>query len=301
MPGLRQSLLAALTRRYPLYSGGIRLANHSVIRRLAGASNELVWSRVNGGEVLACLDDLVGRTAFYTGDLDRKISWVCARIVKPGDTVLDIGANIGIVSLWLSRLVGDQGRVHAFEPNPELCELLEKTIHRNHALNIHSHPVALGAESGQMQLRLRAGNTGSGSLIRNHNLPGHQTFSVPVQTLDSIIAREGITAIRLIKIDVEGFEAEVLQGGLHVLESIRPQAILFESNEQDAGRPGAQPVFKILKETGYGFFAIPKCRFRMYLERFDPDKASNAAITDFLAVQRNDCFEEIAAAVGARG
>jgi hypothetical protein len=152
-----------------------------------------------------------------------------------------------------------------------------------------------------MQLCLRAGNTGSGSLIRNHNLPGHQTFSVPVQTLDSIIAREGITAIRLIKIDVEGFEAEVLQGGLHVLESIRPQAILFESNEQDAGRPGAQPVFKILKETGYGFFAIPKCRFRMYLERFDPDKASNAAITDFLAVQRNHCFEEIATAVGARG
>ena len=152
-----------------------------------------------------------------------------------------------------------------------------------------------------MQLRLRAGNTGSGSLIRNHNLPGHQTFLVPVQTLDSVVAKEAITAIRFIKIDVEGFEAEVLQGGLHVLESLRPQAILFESNEQDAGRPGAQPVFKILKETGYGFFAIPKCRFRMYLERFDPDKASNAAITDFLAVQRNDYFEEIAAAVGARG
>src|ERR1035441_10388403 len=134
MPGLRQSLLAALTRRYPLYSGGIRLANHSVIRRIGGTSNELVWSRVNGGEVLGRLDDLVGRTAFYTGDLDRKISWVCARIVKPRDTVLDIGANIGIVSLWLSKLVGEKGRVHAFEPNPELCKLLEQTIHRNHAV-----------------------------------------------------------------------------------------------------------------------------------------------------------------------
>ena len=98
VPGTRQILLAALTRRYPLYSGGIRFANHALVRRLGGTSDELVWARVKGGEVLAGLNDLVGRTAFYTGDLDRKISWVCGRIARPGDTVLDIGANIGIVT-----------------------------------------------------------------------------------------------------------------------------------------------------------------------------------------------------------
>ncbi len=290
-----------MTRRYPLYSGGIRLANHPLIRRLGGTSDEFVWSRVKGGEVLTCLNDLVGRTAFYTGDLDRKISWVCGRIVRSGDTVLDIGANIGIVSLRLAQLVGEKGKVHAFEPNPELYKILEKTIQRNHALNLHPHPIALGARMAEMELRIRGGNSGSGSLILNDSITDCKSVFVPVRTLDSIVASEKTEAIRLIKIDVEGFEAEVFRGGSHVLKSIRPQAILFEFIEKWEGRLGDQPVFEILKAAGYGFFAIPKCRFRMHLERCDPENTNDHAITDFLAVQKNHYFGEIAAAVRARG
>jgi len=215
--------------------------------------------------------------------------------------VLDIGANIGIVSLWLSKLVGEKGRVHAFEPNPELYASLEKTIYRNHAINIHPHPVALGAKEEQRELRILGGNMGSGSLILNDSLTGCKVFSVPVRTLDSMVAQEELEAIRLIKIDVEGFEAEVLQGGSHLLKSIRPQVVLFESVEKWEGRLSDQPVFRILREAGYGFFAIPKCRFRMYLERCNVDGMSNHAITDFMAVQMDDYFEEIAAAVNARG
>jgi FkbM family methyltransferase len=300
VPGTRQILLAALTRRYPLYSGGIRFANHALVRRLGGTSDELVWARVKGGEVLAGLNDLVGRTAFYTGDLDRKISWVCARIARPGDTVLDIGANIGIVTLWLSKLVGRTGRVYAFEPNPELYEVLEQTIQRNQALNIRAYPIALGAKTEQMKLRIRGGNTGSGSLVMNNDLAGCKVFSVPVRTLDAVVAEERIEAIRLIKIDVEGFEAEVFRGALQVLRRIRPQAVLFEFINKGRGRLSDQAVFQRLQESGYGFFAIPKCRFRMYLERCNPEGVNDPAITDFLAVQRNDCFEEIARAVKAR-
>ncbi|MCX6926239.1 MAG: FkbM family methyltransferase, partial [Verrucomicrobia bacterium] len=237
----------------------------------------------------------------YTGDLDSKISWVCARVVKPGDTVLDIGANIGIVSVWLSKLVGKKGSVHAFEPNPEIYATLEKTIQRNQATNIHAHPVALGAKAEQKELRILGGNAGSGSLILNDNQADCKVFSVPVRTLDSIVAQEKLEAIRLIKIDVEGFEAEVLRGGLQVLKSIRPQVVLFESVDQWEGRLRDQPVFRLLHDAGYGFFAIPKCRFRMYLERCSVDDVSNPAITDFMAVHLDRDFEEIAAAVRARG
>ena len=251
--------------------------------------------------MLARLDDLVGRTAFYTGDLDPKISWVCARIVKPGDTVVDIGANIGIVSLWLSKLVGPTGRVHAFEPNPELCEVLSQAIRRNQASNIRPHAVALGARTEQMDLRIRSGNTGSGSLVQRDGLRDYKVFSVPVRTLDSVVAEERIESIRLIKIDVEGFEAEVFQGGLRTLQTTRPQAILFEFVERWEGRLSDQPVFQILQGAGYGFFSIPKCQFRMYVERCDPESENRPGMTDYLAVRKDQGFEQIAAAVKARG
>ena len=81
MPSLRQSLVASLSRRYPLYSGCGLIANSAALRRLAGESHESVWSKVPGGEVLASLDDYVGRSAFYVGELDRKITWICRQVV----------------------------------------------------------------------------------------------------------------------------------------------------------------------------------------------------------------------------
>ena len=110
MPSLRQSLLATLLRRYPLYSGAGTLANSKLVATLAGTSHESVWCPTSGGDVLAPLHDYVGRAAYYCGDLDPKISWVCKKLVNPGDTVCDIGANIGIVTLLLSRLVGNAGK-----------------------------------------------------------------------------------------------------------------------------------------------------------------------------------------------
>ena len=299
MPTISQSLFALLARRYPLYSGGIRFANHPLVRKLGRTGEDLVWANVKGGKVLCNLNDLVGRTAFYTGDLDRKISWICAKIVRPGDTVLDIGANVGIVSLWLSKLVGDRGKVHAFEPNPELQRLFHQTLQRNRVANITLHPVALGTAAGQLELRILADNSGSGSLVQNYNGEDCRTTTVQVETLDSIMAKEEIKAIRFVKIDVEGFEAEVFRGGSHLLESIRPQAILFESVDEHNGQLSNRPVFKILQAAGYGFFAIPKCRFRMHLKGVDTNRADDQGITDFLAVQKNADFEQIAAEVKA--
>jgi len=300
MPTISQSLVAVFTRRYPLYSGGIRFTSHPLIRKLGDDSEDLVWANVKGGHVLCNLNDLVGRTAFYTGDLDRKVSWICEKIVRPGDTVLDIGANVGIVSLWLSKLVGQHGKVHAFEPNPALQKLLTQTLQRNGISNVSLHPVALGTTSGQMELRILPGNTGSGSLVLEYDQTNCQTTTVRVATLDSIVEKEGIKTVRLIKIDVEGFEAQVLQGGERLLQSVRPQAILFEVVDHSGKPLSERPVFQILQAAGYGFFAIPKCRFRMHVTRVDPNLSDDQGLTDFLAVQKNADFEPIATAVNAR-
>ncbi|HEY9601561.1 MAG TPA: FkbM family methyltransferase [Allocoleopsis sp.] len=294
MPTIRQSLVANLTRLYPLYSGCGTFANKPFIQKLAGTNNESVWSQVPGGEILVPLNDYVGRAAFYVGDLDRKITWICAQIVRPGDTVLDIGANIGMVTLWLSTLVGKSGKVHAFEPNPKLQKMLEETLNHNQVSNVCLHPVALGAEQGSLELRIPRVNAGAASLIRNGDLIDCDVVEVPVRTLSEIVEEEGIKSIRLIKIDVEGFEAEVLKGGQDVLGTIRPEAILFELNERLEGAVRDQPVIKILSDFGYGFFSIPRCLFRMHLEYFDPNTSNALTGNDFLAVPKGKFYEDIA-------
>ncbi len=299
MPTIRQSLVASLTRFYPFYSGCAGVANNSIVRKLAGASSERVWSVVPGGEVLACLNDYNGRVAFYIGDRDRKLTWICAQIVKPGDTVLDIGANIGVVTVWLSKLVGKNGKVHTFEPNPELQNVLEKTLVRNDMSNTRLHRVALGAVSDSLELRIPQGHPGMASLVRNRDMSNCDVVEVPVRPLSKIVDEEGIKSIGLIKIDVEGFEAEVFKGGGEkVLRSIRPEAIIFELNEKLDGLVRDQPVIKILRDFGYKFFSIPKCFVRMHLEYFDPDSSNQLVGHDFLAVPE-ESYEKIAKLVNA--
>ena len=103
---MRAEAIAKVTRLYPFLSGCGSLANHRLIDRLAGKPKREAWAEVEGGRLLVSLDDYVGRSAFYVGDLDRKVSAVVDRFVRPGDTVLDIGANIGLVSLRVAKRVG---------------------------------------------------------------------------------------------------------------------------------------------------------------------------------------------------
>src|SRR4029078_8012850 len=206
MPSLRQSLLATVLRRYPLYSGAGTLANSKLVTTLAGTSHESVWCPTRGGDGLAPLHDYVGRAAYYCGDLDPKITWVCKKLVNPGDTVFDIGANIGIVTLLLSRLVGTAGKVFAFEPNPTCYEPLLSAIARNRMTNVDVQPVALGSLTEERDLAIPADNAGAASLRETKGRASGKTTRVSVRTLDEFVNERGISKIRFIKIDVEGFE-----------------------------------------------------------------------------------------------
>jgi FkbM family methyltransferase len=296
MPTVRQQLIASFTRRYPFYSGCASFANTSLLHRLAGASGGRTWSQVPGGEVLASLTDYVGRAAFYTGDLDRKITWICRKIVEPGDTVLDIGANIGIVTLCLSNLVGPAGKVFAFEPNPELQQLLQQTFSHNHCENVRLLKCALGSETTELELRVPNDNAGAATLVNDRALSDCTVSRVPVRRLSDVIAEEGITSIRLIKIDVEGFEAQVFEGGREVLSRIRPQAILLEVNDRVVRN---EPAVMILRELGYGFFCVPRCLLTMRLLRFDADSVEQLPGFDLLAVPKGETYERIARLVNA--
>jgi FkbM family methyltransferase len=290
MPAFQwSSILASLTRMYPFFSGRGLLANHRLMRVLLPASSEnFVWTKSPGGEVQVSLKDHVGRSVFLFGDLDPKITWILKRLLKPGDRVLDIGANIGLLSLWMSKLVGPRGIVHAFEPNPVLCGILQSTLARNRSKNIKLHPIALGGSEGRMELHVPTGNFGAASLVRKAAC-SEQIHTVPVVRLDEIMFRESETRIALIKLDVEGFELEVLKGARRVLQEVRPSAILFESNEP-SNRDEMPPVMRLLHECGYEFLAIPRCLIRMRTKLVNFGQPNTIIGHDFVAAPRGEAF-----------
>src|SRR5947209_12853453 len=102
MPTTRQWLTSRLMHWYPFLSGCGTAANSRAVRLAAGTGGGEAWARLRGGpELLVPLDDYVGRAAYYVGDLDGKVSEVIRRVVRPGDTALDVGANLGVVALPL--------------------------------------------------------------------------------------------------------------------------------------------------------------------------------------------------------
>lgn len=300
----RQSLVASVTRRYPLYSGCGSLANHQVVQRAAGPGNGTGWCKVHGGHwVAAPLGDFGGRAAFYSGELDRKITWVCSRLVRPGDTVVDIGANLGLVTFALAAQVGPAGRVHAFEPNPEMCGLIERGIARNRLRNVQLHRTALGAEAGELTLSVPSGHAGSASLVEDRQSADSCRIRVPVQTLTGAMEEREAEPVRLVKIDVEGFEPQVLEGARGFFARTPPDAVLFELWDNGGGNLGEHPTLQTLSEHGYGFFSIPKRLFRMRLHRLPLDRQVPARQVghDFLAARLGRTYEDVSRLVRAGG
>jgi FkbM family methyltransferase len=288
MPTLRQRITSSVTRRYPFLSGCGTFANSRLVGLLAGDRHGLAWSRLkSGAEILVPLDDYIGRAAYFVGDLDRKISEVIKRIVRPGDRVLDIGANLGLITLTMAKLVGQNGRVDSFEPNPSIHGLLSRSIERNNLKNIRLHTCALGVEDGgTLTLTFPGHNAGMGTLSRTHSDEGWSGVQVPVRTLSSLAAEFDFGGVRLMKIDVEGFEMEVLRGALPWLSASPPEAIVFESNEtRNEGE--SDPVLSLLAERGYAFYSIPKELYSLRLAPYRLGDDRVAASHDMLALRKD--------------
>jgi FkbM family methyltransferase len=270
MPTLRQRVVSSVLRTYPFYSGCGKIANHPWVAALAGASKEEAWARVPGGQVLAPLDDLMGRAAYYAGEHDRKITWICRKLIRRGDTVLDIGANIGMVTVHMAKLVGGDGVVHAFEPNPRVVGLLRRALERNCLPQVKLHEFGLGPAESTLELRVPRSDTGEGSFVRNRETNDCLSVQVRVRKLDDVAKEQDIRRVSLLKIDVEGFEESVFRGAQLFLERVRPEAILFEVIESISGPVSDAPVFRILLDLGYTFLSIPRTMVVMRLQPFDP-------------------------------
>ena len=247
--------LSCITRHYPLYSGCGTLANSKMFPSLGGG-RAIVIARLRCGlELFAPADDFIGRSVYFFGNLNPKLTWLFKRVLRAGDTVLDIGANLGLMSLHAHNFVKGTGRVIAIEPQPRLVGLLRASLARNQIENIEVHETALGEKNSKMVLSVPGINRGSASLVRTLD-DVDETFLVKVRRTSDLLNEIHAGHCRLVKIDVEGFEAEVVAGAMDYWRECPPDVIVFEFNSNEEFTKST--VFRLLASLDYRFFAMPK-------------------------------------------
>ncbi len=182
------------------------------------------------------VNSVTGLSPWYSG-AERPHQRAFKQIVWPGDVVIDVGANWGLHSLYLSRLVGPQGTVMAVEPFPLALSELKWHLEVNHCLNVRVISSALSDKEGT-SLFVSGASASTGKLvsveIEHSPLIEKETFSVLTQSLDSLLKELQVNSLKLVKIDVEGAESKVLLGAQETIQRFQPYFVIdLHNTEQD--------------------------------------------------------------------
>ncbi len=180
------------------------------------------------------------------------------RVLKSGNIVVDIGANIGYMTLFCSKYVGSQGKIYALEPEQRNYRALQDNIQINSITNVIPLQLAATAEETTLKLYLASDNHGAHSTIFNESRLTTTFEEIQGKPLDSIALAENITTIDLVKIDVEGAEYEVIQGMDTILKHQRPILVIELNHELQHGRGLTVEEFKssMAERWNYRAFSI---------------------------------------------
>ncbi len=181
----------------------------------------------------------------WLGTYESDKQELVARLVTPGMTVWDVGANAGFYTLAFSRLTGALGRVYAFEPLPENAYNLLTHLRLNDIRNVTLVEAAVGAAEGTVGFAVAASNS------MGRVSAGTSDLVVPCLTLDSFVEQHPDSAPDLLKIDIEGGESALLEGGARFLSRNTPPIVLSLHGADQQQRCG-----ELLNSFGYAAFGL---------------------------------------------
>ena len=188
--------------------------------------------------------------------------WFITAFLRRGETVVDVGANIGLHTLHAARRVGHSGRVYAFEPCPVPFDYLSKSIQLNRMWHVTCVRAALSNAAGTATLNVpdKAGLDAFSSLAHEVSpSPDAHRIEVPTLTLDQYSVEQDLVGkVVLMKLDVEGWEEHVLAGGREMLGRPDAPTLLVEFTDNCAQNAGSscQALYRALEELGYHLFRI---------------------------------------------
>lgn len=186
---------------------------------------------------------------YMTGEYEPETQAVISQLAPLGATVIDIGANIGLLSLWAAKCVGPAGRVISVEPSQWACARIRRNAELSGIENMEVITAAASDRSCEADLDVING-------YRIDDIDTRKVERVRHVTVDEIVAERNITDIALMKVDTDGFKIVVLRGAEKTLATMRP-AIVFEYGPDHLRRhSGAEPseLISLLRRHGYEIF-----------------------------------------------
>jgi FkbM family methyltransferase len=190
-----------------------------------------------------------------------------ARYLHPGDCMIDVGANIGTLTLTAAARVGPTGAVYAFEPHPRTFGYLQENIALNGCTNVRALNFALGDRQGAVQFSdIRSDD-------QNSIITSGKGITVPIHPLDDLEIAQPL--IHLLKIDTEGYEKFVFQGARRLLT--RTLTAYFESWDTSFAKYGyhSADLFDWLESTGFRIFRVCENRLTPIPKDYSSDNVEN--------------------------
>ena len=202
------------------------------------------------------LGDYVIRYAFSEGYVGEPEVQLSRSLIRPGDTVVDVGAHIGLWVMGAARRAGRAANVHALEPVARNFDKLRQNLKRNGLDFVQCHRRACSAAEGETTIFSSTnGNSGMASLAESEGVDLPER--VAVTTLDRFCAEASLPRVDFMKVDVEGAELDVFRGAARLLSSDDAPAVLFEVGDSMAARFGSssERVKRLLCDHGYELFS----------------------------------------------
>jgi FkbM family methyltransferase len=203
----------------------------------------------------------------FANSFERKERAILSKIIQDGDCVIDVGANVGFFTCLFATSVGSAGKVIALDPTPSVYASLRRNVQRNKLdSTVECHNVALSAKEGRAIMTCfpdgsEVYNSLGAHVPVDHKVLAEGQLEVSVTTLDAILGNiigEDESKVVFVKIDVEGFEQQVITGGVRTLAQARNCALMVELYEPAAKQCGSttRETIGLLEKCGYAPFCL---------------------------------------------
>lgn len=209
-----------------------------------------------GLEISVDLADTIGWSVYTRAIYETAVTEALWRLAKPGDTVVDGGANVGYMTSILAIRVGERGKVYCFEPHPDVFQDLQQNVRswetNNQCGSFALYQAALGEREGTATLVVPehfSTNRGVSRIGRGEDHNEGQTHQINVLSLDTVIPEH--QDIGVVKLDVQGSELAVMKGMERILRGRRVRHIIFE---EESDFPA--PTHAFVRELGYETFGL---------------------------------------------